>query len=317
MGSSSTITNQNGTATNWYEYMPFGEMLMEQTSGDYDNVYKYNGKELDESTGLYYYGARYYDPRTSIWLSVDPLAEKYPNIGAYVYTMNNPIKFVDPTGMEGVSTHVTKNKDGTYTVVGGNANDGDRTIYVVNGNGKRTGEVIGQSLTTHSFFDDNGKAVKGTIINPRDTSGIDFLNNEIIGNKDLGLAEYVANGYGGQTYDFKKRGGEKQTNLYRGMLFRGVDGISEGTNGTTTFASARDIGNVAAGYVAGSNGLTWAQARMGFDGLESWQKGRLRIEAQPTQQAQRMGYTAGIQNYAKTHPFKYSINPPNSPFPPR
>ncbi|MDR2206278.1 MAG: hypothetical protein LBE36_09020 [Flavobacteriaceae bacterium] len=99
LGSSSTITNQNGAATNWYEYMPFGEMLMELTSGDYDNVYKYNGKELDESTGLYYYGARYYDPRTSIWLSVDPLAEKYPNVGAYVYTMNNPIIFIDPTGM--------------------------------------------------------------------------------------------------------------------------------------------------------------------------------------------------------------------------
>ncbi|MDR2206159.1 MAG: RHS repeat-associated core domain-containing protein [Flavobacteriaceae bacterium] len=81
--------------------MPFGEMLMEQTSGDYDNVYKYNGKELDESTGLYYYGARYYDPRTSIWLSVDPLAEKYPNFSPYVYTFNNPIVFVDPTGMEG------------------------------------------------------------------------------------------------------------------------------------------------------------------------------------------------------------------------
>jgi len=35
--------------------MPFGEMLMEQSSGDYNNVYKYNGKELDEATGLYYY----------------------------------------------------------------------------------------------------------------------------------------------------------------------------------------------------------------------------------------------------------------------
>ncbi|MDR2206161.1 MAG: hypothetical protein LBE36_08415 [Flavobacteriaceae bacterium] len=111
LGSSSTITNQNGAATNWYEYMPFGEMLMEQTSGDYDNVYKYNGKELDESTGLYYYGARYYDPRTSIWLSVDPLAEKYPNVGAYVYTMNNPVMLIDPDGMDWVES---KNGDITW-----------------------------------------------------------------------------------------------------------------------------------------------------------------------------------------------------------
>jgi RHS repeat-associated protein len=42
--------------------------------------YKFNGKELDEETGLYYYGARYYDPRISIWLSVHPLAERHPKL---------------------------------------------------------------------------------------------------------------------------------------------------------------------------------------------------------------------------------------------
>ncbi|WP_374541771.1 RHS repeat-associated core domain-containing protein [Flavobacterium sp.] len=47
-------------------------------SGDYTNRYKFNGKELDEETGFYYYGARYYNPKFSIWLSVDPLAEIMP-----------------------------------------------------------------------------------------------------------------------------------------------------------------------------------------------------------------------------------------------
>ncbi|WP_128331155.1 RHS repeat-associated core domain-containing protein [Apibacter sp. HY039] len=60
-----------------------------------------NGKELDEETGLYYYGARYYNPRESVWLSVDPLAEKYPNFSPYAYTFQNPIKYVDPLGLEG------------------------------------------------------------------------------------------------------------------------------------------------------------------------------------------------------------------------
>jgi len=60
--------------------------------------YKFNGKELDEETGLYYYGARYYDPRTSVWISADPLAEKYPNVGSYVYCHNNPVKYTDPDG---------------------------------------------------------------------------------------------------------------------------------------------------------------------------------------------------------------------------
>ena len=84
-------------------------------TADFETRYKYNdygGKkikylfveriqrscELDQETGLYYYGARYYNPQTSIWLSVDPLVEKYPGINPYVYTMANPINLVDPDG---------------------------------------------------------------------------------------------------------------------------------------------------------------------------------------------------------------------------
>lgn len=55
-------------------------------------------KEFDEETGLYYYGARYYEPRLSLWMSVDPLQEKYPNISTYCYAANNPIKFIDSDG---------------------------------------------------------------------------------------------------------------------------------------------------------------------------------------------------------------------------
>ena len=51
---------------------------MEQSINEYNNPFKYNGKELDEATGLYYYGARYMDPKTSIWLSVDTLAVYNP-----------------------------------------------------------------------------------------------------------------------------------------------------------------------------------------------------------------------------------------------
>ncbi|WP_255424449.1 RHS repeat-associated core domain-containing protein [Apibacter sp. HY039] len=54
---------------------------------------------MDEETGLYYYGARYYNPRESIFLSVDPMAEKYSSVSPYAYTFNNPVKYIDPTGM--------------------------------------------------------------------------------------------------------------------------------------------------------------------------------------------------------------------------
>ena len=76
--------------------------MIEQHSytGDYTNRYKFNGKELDEETGFYYYGARYYNPKFSIWLSVDPLAEKFPSISPYVYCAKNPINAIDPDGRE-------------------------------------------------------------------------------------------------------------------------------------------------------------------------------------------------------------------------
>jgi RHS repeat-associated protein len=51
-----------------------------------------------EHPGNYYYGARYYNPRVSVWLSVDPLAEKYPSMSSYVYTGNNPVIYIDPDG---------------------------------------------------------------------------------------------------------------------------------------------------------------------------------------------------------------------------
>lgn len=69
-------------------------------TGTYDNKWKFNGKELDDATGMYYYGARYYDPRISIFVSVDPLAEKYLNMTPYNYVANNPVNAIDPDGRD-------------------------------------------------------------------------------------------------------------------------------------------------------------------------------------------------------------------------
>jgi len=84
------------------EYIPFGEVFIDErpSAGSWSTPYKFNGKELDEETGLYYYWARYYDPRTSLWISVDPLAEKHPEISSYVYCAGNPINLIDPDGRD-------------------------------------------------------------------------------------------------------------------------------------------------------------------------------------------------------------------------
>jgi len=80
------------------EYVPFGEVFLEERNNTWNTPYLFNAKEFDEETGMYYYGARYYEPRLSLWMSTDPLAEEYIDISAYTYCHNNPINLFDPDG---------------------------------------------------------------------------------------------------------------------------------------------------------------------------------------------------------------------------
>ena len=100
LGSTSYITDDKGNITQYDAYLPYGELLVDEHSSSEDLPYKFNGKQFDEETGLYYYGARYMIPVTSLWYGVDPLAEKFPNIGAYVYCHGNPINMIDPDGKD-------------------------------------------------------------------------------------------------------------------------------------------------------------------------------------------------------------------------
>ena len=70
-----------------------------------------SGKEKDSETGYYYFGARYYNPDLSLWLSVDPMSDKYPSLSPYNYCAWNPMKLVDPDGRD----VWTLSDDGTMT----------------------------------------------------------------------------------------------------------------------------------------------------------------------------------------------------------
>ena len=98
LGSTSYITDDKANITQYDAYLPYGELLVDEHCSSEDLPYKFNGKQFDEETGLYYYGARYMNPVASIWYGVDPLVEKYLNIGSYVYCAGNPVKLKDTDG---------------------------------------------------------------------------------------------------------------------------------------------------------------------------------------------------------------------------
>ena len=102
LGSSSYITNLDGEVAQHIEYVPFGEVFIEERNNTWNTPYLFNAKEFDEETGLYYYGARYYEPRLSLWMSTDPLQEKFVDASPYVYCLQNPIIILDYNGADTV-----------------------------------------------------------------------------------------------------------------------------------------------------------------------------------------------------------------------
>ena len=128
----------------------------------------FTGKERDEETGYGYFGARYMDHELmTSWLSVDPMADKYPNVSPYSYCMWSPIKLVDLDGMDTtvmvnlITGSVTLNYDldnfnGTFVEL----NDGDKIIN----NYKCNGEIsVGNDeggKRDFITFSDNSDALK-------------------------------------------------------------------------------------------------------------------------------------------------------------
>ena len=113
LGSSSYITNLDGEVSQHIEYVPFGEVFIEERNNTWNTPYLFNAKEFDEETGMYYYGARYYEPRLSLWMSVDRFTEKYPQLSAYCYCAENPIKFEDFRG-DSLNMSIVKMMDKRY-----------------------------------------------------------------------------------------------------------------------------------------------------------------------------------------------------------
>ena len=108
LGSSSWITFTDGKAVQHLHYLPWGEDYVNQRTTDFSARYTFSAKEKDSETGLSYFGSRYYSSDLSIWLSVDPMSDKYPSLSNYAYCRNNPIRLIDPNGMFDSEARATK-----------------------------------------------------------------------------------------------------------------------------------------------------------------------------------------------------------------
>jgi len=93
------------------DYYAFGLTMpgRSSNSANPNDAYKFTGHELDDEAGinLMYAGARYKDPVIGRWLSIDPLAAKYPGLSPYNYVMNNPVNAFDPDGRDVWFVHGT------------------------------------------------------------------------------------------------------------------------------------------------------------------------------------------------------------------
>ena len=126
LGSSSYITNLDGEVVQHIEYVPFGEVFIEERNNTWNTPYLFNAKEYDEETGMYYYGARYYEPRISLWMSTNPLWEKKMQFSPYNFVSNNPLNRIDPIGL------TDYNVDGEIRTI----NDGHDNLRITVGEGE-------------------------------------------------------------------------------------------------------------------------------------------------------------------------------------
>ncbi len=129
--------------------------------GSFVASYKFSAKEKDEETGYSYFGARYYMSDISIWNSVDPMADKYPNQSPFSYCGWRPINVIDPDGMDEWEV----NKRGDVTWKNDNGGDKTHTLFALNGKGNRTSEstTVKDRGVLDQLTKTNGKGISKAI----------------------------------------------------------------------------------------------------------------------------------------------------------
>ncbi|MNE32944.1 hypothetical protein D3C80_1265780 [compost metagenome] len=192
--------------------------MFEEHSSSFSSPYLFNGKELDRETNLSYFGARYYDAKTSLWLNVDPLALYNPifeeefyfdgqhnggiynsgNLNPYIYCYQNPILFVDPNGKQAVAGAIIGGALGAFTeylgIIGAKMMDGE-DFWTANTNldlGDGIDIVVGAAFGAAEGTIDNGiGALKRWVTKPRNLKILKFVLNVGIDMLESGLKDVL------------------------------------------------------------------------------------------------------------------------------
>lgn len=102
LGTVRQVVGETAIITSARDHFPYGKLMDGRNilSGSHeDSRYQYTGHEFDVETNYGYHGARYYNREIGKYMSIDPLAFKYPSLSDYCYVAGNPINYIDPTGM--------------------------------------------------------------------------------------------------------------------------------------------------------------------------------------------------------------------------
>ena len=192
LGSTSYITDDKANITQYDAYLPYGELLVDEHSSSEDLPYKFNGKQFDEETGLYYYGARYMNPVASIWYGVDVFQENKADVASYLYCFGNPINLTDPDGNWERDRHgnlIAQKGDNavTYAKYTGISNKESLKILLANGITINSKGVL--SLKVGDVIKNNGFSRSQNILK-NESTGNDIPNNS---NQTLTYGKYKFN----------------------------------------------------------------------------------------------------------------------------
>ncbi|MEN8136347.1 MAG: RHS repeat-associated core domain-containing protein, partial [Thermodesulfobacteriota bacterium] len=250
LSSSNVITDRKGEVYEHLLYFPYGETWVDDARSKTNLPYKFTGKELDPETGLYYFGARYYDPQISVWVSMDPILGDYldgkPNGGIYRsinvnlnrYAALNPIKYFDPDGKAEYFSRngmfieaINPNDDNVYlrstatdgstvnTSLNTSISDFHTISATVYGEGPSRGRTVPESTATANVINNQAERRGETMVESASSSRFFGRNNDA-------ALDYQANW---------RQGGQSEAPAARAGVISVLSGEDDSLDGRSMF----------------------------------------------------------------------------------